>query len=77
MCGIDYCQGEVLKCRKHRTADSVAEGWSHDEISGGRSVTGVHQSIGHLTKIHLHGSLEENDWTWKCNGGLVYKLGLA
>ena len=55
--GIDYSQDAIVMCGRPKTAYSVAEGWSHDEGRGGRSVTEVQR--GDKTKVHLG--------LWKCN----------
>ena len=47
--GIDYSQDAIVMSGRPKMACSVTEGWSHDEGSGGRSVTGVQR--GHEAKV--------------------------
>ena len=37
--GIDYPQDAIVMCGRPEMAQSVTEGWSHDEGRGGKSVT--------------------------------------
>ena len=44
MFALDYWQGANVKCGRHGMARSVTEAQSHDDGTGGKSVTGVHGS---------------------------------
>ena len=43
--GIEYWQGAIVKCGRPRMACSVTEAQSHDQVRGGRSVTGVYGNV--------------------------------
>ena len=50
--GIDYWQDATVKCARPGEVGSVTDVQSHDEVKGGRSVTGVHGSVmGYRTKV--------------------------
>ena len=82
-----HCQGQIVTYRRPWMAGSVTKARSHDESSGGRSVTGVHGSVpgkqqkcncrhGNATSRHSHGGMASSGHgildSWACEAN--YKI---
>ena len=57
--GKDYWQSTIVRCGRPGTANNVTEAQSHDEGRGGRSVTGVNESVTRVQNKSVTGGLKK------------------